>query len=80
MKQLLLIIPLVLSLISCSERDIEFGKLVKRQDVYFVSFEDKPYSGRVITTHDGHPAAINGHINDGKRMGCSANGMRMVNY
>jgi antitoxin component YwqK of YwqJK toxin-antitoxin module len=69
MKKLLLIIPLVLFIASCSEQEFELSELNERQGVFYAPFEDKPYSGKVITTHDGHPASINGYIKNGKKDG-----------
>jgi antitoxin component YwqK of YwqJK toxin-antitoxin module len=69
MKRLLLIIPLVLFLVSCSEREVEWSELNERQGIYYAPLEDKPYSGKVITIHDGHPAAINGYVKNGRRDG-----------
>ena len=63
------IIPLLLFLVSCPEREVEWSELNERQGLYYAPLEDKPYSGKVITIHDESPDVINGYIKNGKRDG-----------
>lgn len=47
MNKLLLIIPLVLSLISCSAREIDYSQIQEKDGLSYAVAEDKPYSGKV---------------------------------
>jgi antitoxin component YwqK of YwqJK toxin-antitoxin module len=47
MKKLLLIIPLVLSLMSCAAREIDIEQIEERDGIAYAVDEDKPYSGKV---------------------------------
>lgn len=61
MKKLLLLVPLVLLLISCSEREsdqqesvqrvIDSEQLEERSGVYYVINEEKPFSGKMTGFH-----------------------------
>ncbi len=81
MKLLLLIIPLVLSLISCSEqgseqgseREINKNQLLERDSVHYAINEDKPYSGKVVDLYangqlEKEGTYVNGRMNGPARM------------
>ena len=47
MRKLLHIILLVLFLLSCATREIDFEQLEGRDGVYYAVDDDRPYSGKV---------------------------------
>lgn len=51
MKKLQFILPLLLFLISCSERDVDAEQLQLRDGVYYALDEEVPYSGRITEHH-----------------------------
>ncbi len=69
MKTLLLMILLVLSLVSCAERQILWQQLEDRNDLYYVLGETKPYSGKSIEFHPNGQLKNEGTYEDGQAIG-----------
>lgn len=73
MKTLLLIILLVLSLVSCTQRQIFWQQLEDRNDIYYVLGETKPYSGKSTEFHPNGQLMWEGTFKNGELDGLERN-------
>jgi len=66
MTKLLLIIPLVLSLISCSAREIDYEQIQDKDGIFYAVDENKPYSGKVTGFYPNGQLKGDGVLVNGK--------------
>ncbi len=67
MKQLLLTMVLVLSLVSCSEQEIDMQQLQNRNGLFYVVNEDKPYSGKAVDFYENGQLKVEAVFVDGQQ-------------
>lgn len=69
MKKRLLIIPIVLFLVSCSEREVDAAKIQDRNGVFYVINEDTPFSGKAVVIHPNGQLSFENIYVNGKKEG-----------
>jgi len=69
MKKIFMMLMIVLALVNCSNREIDWKKLQNRNGVYFMPNEDKPFTGIVVATHDNGQVKSRSNYKDGNLHG-----------
>lgn len=65
MKKKLVLFVTVISLVSCSEKEIDMANLVERNDKVYEVNSEKPFSGKITKKNEKGQFIITGHYNKG---------------